>query len=112
MAHSALCEREAGGWKSALHGSSLRVVKATQEACVWPHRTLTALSPPHSQRRLPHTHPHHLLSLTGPDQLVEEQLQHSLTVEQPTPAQGRDTGQGLGAATAGPLLPQGAGAGG
>lgn len=39
----------------------------------------------------------HLLTLTGPDQLVEEQLQHSLTVEQAAPVQGgtygRDRGQ-------------------
>lgn len=51
--------------------------------------------------------PHHLLALTGPDQLAQEQLQHCLTVEQATPAQAGDTWEGLGAATASSLLPRG-----
>lgn len=48
----------------------------------------------------------HLLTPTGPDQLAEEQLQHSLTVEQATPVQGGDIWEGSGAATASSLLPR------
>lgn len=52
----------------------------------------------HAAPQLPHTRspsrPHHLLTLTGPDQLLEEQLQHSLTVEQATPVQGGTDGRG------------------
>lgn len=73
-----------GGAKSTLHGSSHRRMPGAQH----PHHPPCPL--------LPQAGPHHLFALAGPDQLPEEQVQHSLTVEQPTPAQGGDTEQGWG----------------
>lgn len=61
------------------------VSKGAQLSCCHPHRSTQSPSPHTSSE-----HTYHLLALTGPDQLAEEQLQHSLTVEQATPVQGGD----------------------
>lgn len=55
-----------------------------QHPTAHPAPGLSPARPTSAQR--PAAAPHHLLALVSPAQVVEEQLQHGLTVEQPAPA--------------------------